>query len=35
VANRFIGYNDLIRQTFGNVGTAYVGSGYHVLTATA
>lgn len=35
VANRFIGYDDLIQQTFGNVGTAYVGSSYHVLTATA
>jgi 16S rRNA (guanine1207-N2)-methyltransferase len=35
VANRFIGYDDLVRQTFGNVGTAYVGSGYHVLTARA
>jgi len=35
VANRFIGYDDLIRQTFGNVGTAYAGSGYHVLTARA
>ena len=35
VANRFIGYDDLIRQTYGNVGTAYVGSSYHVLTAKA
>jgi len=35
VANRFIGYDDLIRQTFGNVGKAYVGTGYHVLIATA
>jgi 16S rRNA (guanine1207-N2)-methyltransferase len=35
VANRFIGYDDLIGQTFGNVDTAYSGSGYHVLTAQA
>jgi 16S rRNA G1207 methylase RsmC len=35
VANRFIGYDDLIRQTFGNVDIAYEGSGYHVLTAKA
>jgi 16S rRNA (guanine1207-N2)-methyltransferase len=35
VANRFIAYDDLIRQTFGNVDTAYVGSGYRVLIATA
>jgi 16S rRNA (guanine1207-N2)-methyltransferase len=35
VANRFIGYDDLIRQTFGNVDTAYAGSGYHVMTARA
>jgi len=35
VANRFIGYDDLVRQTFGNVATAYAGSSYHVLTATA
>ncbi len=35
VGNRFIGYDDLIRQTFGNVDAAYVGSSYHVLTARA
>ncbi|MFW6135905.1 MAG: class I SAM-dependent methyltransferase [Chloroflexota bacterium] len=35
VANRFIGYDDLIRQSFGNVDTAYVDSSYRVLTATA
>jgi len=35
VANRFIGYDDLIRETFGNVSVAYADSSYHVLTATA
>ena len=35
VANRFIGYDDLIRQTFGNVDVAYADRSYHVLTATA
>lgn len=33
VANRFIGYDDLIRQTFGNVAVADRDAGYHVLTA--
>ena len=35
VANRFIGYDDLVRETFGNVNAAYAGSSYHVLTARA
>ena len=35
VANRFIGYDELIRETFGNVGVAYADSRYHVFTATA
>jgi len=35
VANRFIGYDELIRETFGNVGVAYVDSSYHVFMATA
>jgi 16S rRNA (guanine1207-N2)-methyltransferase len=34
VANRFIGYDDLIRQTFGNVRVAYADRSYQVLTAT-
>lgn len=35
VANRFIGYDDLMRQTFGNASVAHVDRSYHVLTATA
>jgi 16S rRNA (guanine1207-N2)-methyltransferase len=35
VANRFIGYDDLMRQTFVNVGVAHADRSYHVLTATA
>jgi len=35
VANRFLRYDDLIRETFGNVTTAYADSRYHVLTAVA
>jgi 16S rRNA (guanine1207-N2)-methyltransferase len=35
VANRFLRYGDLIRETFGNVATAYADSRYHVLTAVA
>ena len=35
VANRFLRYGDLIRQTFGDVTTAYADSRYHVLTAVA
>ncbi len=35
VANRFIGYDDLVRRIFGNVEVAYADSSYHVLTATA
>jgi 16S rRNA (guanine1207-N2)-methyltransferase len=35
VANRFIGYEDLIRQAFGYVTTASVDPSYHVLTARA
>ncbi len=34
VANRFIGYDDLMRQTFGNANVAYADRSYHVLTAT-
>jgi 16S rRNA (guanine1207-N2)-methyltransferase len=33
VANRFLRYDDLIRETFGNVATAYADNRYHVLTA--
>ena len=33
VANRFLRYGDLIRETFGNVATAYADNRYHVLTA--
>jgi 16S rRNA (guanine1207-N2)-methyltransferase len=32
VANRFLRYGDLIRETFGNVATAYADGRYHVLT---
>jgi len=35
VANRFIGYDDLLRQTFGDARAAYADRSYHVLTATA
>jgi 16S rRNA (guanine1207-N2)-methyltransferase len=35
VANRFLRYDDLIRETFGNVATAYADGRYHVLTAVA
>jgi 16S rRNA (guanine1207-N2)-methyltransferase len=35
VANRFIGYDDLMRQTFGNANMAHADRSYHVLTATA
>ncbi len=35
VANRFLRYSDLIRETFGNVATAYADNHYHVLTAVA
>ena len=35
VANRFLCYGDLIRETFGNVTTAYADNRYHVLSAVA
>jgi len=35
VANRFLRYGDMIRETFGNVATAYADNRYHVLTAVA
>lgn len=35
VANRFLRYGDLIRETFGDVSTAYADGRYHVLTAVA
>jgi 16S rRNA (guanine1207-N2)-methyltransferase len=35
VSNRFIGYENLIREAFGDVATAGVDSSYHVLTAKA
>jgi 16S rRNA (guanine1207-N2)-methyltransferase len=35
VANRFLHYDDLIRETFGNVTTAYADNRYHVMTAVA
>jgi 16S rRNA (guanine1207-N2)-methyltransferase len=35
VANRFIGYDDLMRQSFGNANVAYADRSYHVLTAMA
>ncbi len=35
VANRFLRYADLIRETFGEVDIAYADSRYHVLTAVA
>jgi 16S rRNA (guanine1207-N2)-methyltransferase len=35
IANRFLRYGDLIRETFGNVTTAYADNRYHVLTAVA
>ena len=33
VSNRFIDYQDLIRETFGSVAMAYADRSYHVLTA--
>jgi 16S rRNA (guanine1207-N2)-methyltransferase len=35
VANRFLRYADLVRETFGEVATAYADDRYHVLTAVA
>ena len=35
VANRFLRYDDVIREAFGDVATAYAGNRYHVLTAVA
>jgi 16S rRNA (guanine1207-N2)-methyltransferase len=35
VANRFLSYGALIEEVFGNLGTAYDGGRYHVLTAVA
>ncbi len=35
VANRFIGYDNLMRQVFGGADVAYADRSYHVLTATA
>jgi 16S rRNA (guanine1207-N2)-methyltransferase len=35
VANRFLRYGDLIRETFGDVAAAYADNRYHVLTAVA
>jgi len=35
VANRFLCYGGIIRDTFGNVATAYADNRYHVLTAVA
>jgi 16S rRNA (guanine1207-N2)-methyltransferase len=35
VANRFLRYNDLIEEVFGNVEMAYDDNRYHVLTAMA
>jgi 16S rRNA (guanine1207-N2)-methyltransferase len=35
VANRFLRYGDLLRETFGNVATAYADNRYHVLAAVA
>jgi len=35
VANRFLRYDDVIREAFGDVATAYTGNRYHVLTAVA
>ncbi|MBN1178733.1 MAG: methyltransferase [Anaerolineae bacterium] len=35
VANRFLRYNDLIQEVFGNVAAAYADNRYHVLTAVA
>jgi 16S rRNA (guanine1207-N2)-methyltransferase len=35
VANRFLRYGDLVRETFGNVATAHADNRYHVLTAMA
>jgi 16S rRNA (guanine1207-N2)-methyltransferase len=33
VANRFLRYGDLVRETFGNVATAHADNRYHVLVA--
>jgi 16S rRNA (guanine1207-N2)-methyltransferase len=35
VANRFLRYGDLVRETFGNVATVFTDNRYHVLTAVA
>jgi len=35
VANRFLRYEDHIRETFGNIATTYADNRYHVLTAVA
>jgi 16S rRNA G1207 methylase RsmC len=35
VSNRFIRYEDLIREAFGHVATAWADPSYHVLTAQA
>jgi len=35
VANRFLRYGDLVRETFGNVATVFADNRYHVLTAVA
>jgi 16S rRNA (guanine1207-N2)-methyltransferase len=35
VANRFLRYDDLIREVFGDVATAHADNRYHVLTAVA
>ncbi len=35
VANRFLRYNNIIHETFGNVAIVYADSRYHVLTAVA
>jgi len=35
VANRFLRYDELVREAFGNVATAYADNRYHVLTAVA
>jgi 16S rRNA (guanine1207-N2)-methyltransferase len=35
IANRFLRYGDLVEKVFGNVGTAYEDSRYHVLAAVA
>jgi 16S rRNA (guanine1207-N2)-methyltransferase len=35
VANRFLRYGDLIRESFGNVDTAYADNRYHIMMAVA